>query len=136
MAPRSLSPIMTLAGALSAPAIAFGLDVELPRTDRSIEIDGRLDDEAWSDAVRIEIDIETRPGENIPARVRTVAYLVEDGTNLYVGFDAEDPDPSAIRAFLRDRDSAWDDDFVGIAVDTYGDARSSFLRIRSVSRWT
>ena len=126
MAPRSLSPIMTLAGALSAPAIAFGLDVELPRTDRSIEIDGRLDDEAWSDAVAIEIDIETRPGENIPARVRTVAYLVEDGTNLYVGFDAEDPDPSAIRAFLRDRDSAWDDDFVGIAVDTYGDERRAF----------
>lgn len=117
---------MILAGALAAPAFSYGLESELPRTDRSIAIDGRLDDEAWGDAVRIEIDIETRPGENIPARVRTVAYLVEDGTNLYVGFDAGDPDPSLIRAYLRDRDSAWDDDFVGIVVDTYGDERRAF----------
>ena len=126
MAPGWLYRMITVAGALVVPAICFGLETELPRTDRSIDIDGRLDDAAWADAVRIEIDTETRPGENIPARVRTVAYLVEDGTHLYVGFDAEDPDPSAIRAYLRDRDAAWDDDFVGIVVDTYGDERRAF----------
>ena len=108
------------------PAVALGSVTELPRTERVFSIDGVLDEPAWQDATRIEIDTETRPGENIPARVRTVAYIVEDGSSLYVAFDAEDPDPTAIRAFLRDRDSAYSDDFVGIVVDTYGDERRAF----------
>lgn len=99
---------------------------DIPRTDQSISIDGTMDEAAWQDAAQIEIDVETRPGENIPARVKTVAYIVEDGESLYVAFEADDPDPSAIRAFLRDRDSAYNDDFVGIVVDTYGDERRAF----------
>ncbi len=111
---------------LLAPGLAIANIGDIPRTDQSITIDGALDDAAWQDATQIEIDIETRPGENIPAKVRTVAYLIEDGSNLYVAFKAEDPDPSEIRAYLRDRDSAWNDDFVGITVDTYGDERRAF----------
>ncbi|MDJ0814151.1 MAG: DUF5916 domain-containing protein, partial [Woeseiaceae bacterium] len=63
---------------------------------------------------------------NIPARVPTTAYVVENGETLFVAFDARDPDPAAIRAFLRDRDAAWDDDYVGIILDTYGDERRAF----------
>lgn len=110
----------------SLPTIAVAKFAQLPRTNGSITIDGLLDDPAWQDAAQIDIDKETRPGENIPARVKTVAYIVEDGEFLYVAFDAKDPDPSAIRAYLRDRDSAWDDDFVGIVVDSYGDERRAF----------
>jgi len=99
---------------------------ELPSTDRGITIDGVIDEDAWQDATRIDIDTETRPGENVPARVKTVAYIVENGESLFVAFDAEDPEPKAIRAFLRDRDSAYNDDFVGIVVDTYGDGRRAF----------
>ena len=51
---------------------------------------------------------------------------MEDGANLYVGFEASDPDPSAIRGYLRDRDSAYSDDFVGIIIDTYNDGRRAF----------
>ncbi len=108
------------------PAIGAANVAELPRTFGSITVDGVLDEDAWADAARIDIDTETRPGENIPARVKTVAYLVEDGEHLYVAFDAEDPEAAAIRAFLRDRDSAWNDDMVGIVVDTYGDERRAF----------
>ena len=56
----------------------------------------------------------------------TVAYLIENGENLYIAFDARDPDPSSIRAYLRDRDSAFHDDFVGIVLDTYNDQRRAF----------
>ena len=99
---------------------------ELPSTDREITIDGVIDEDAWADATRIVIDTETRPGENLPARVKTTAYIVEDGESLFIAFDAEDPEPRAIRAFLRDRDSAFNDDFVGIVIDTYGDGRRAF----------
>ena len=126
MAALRPSLILILAGVLGAPAISFGADLELPRTEQDFVIDGTLDEGGWDDALRIAIDIETRPAENVPAQVRTTAYLVEDGSHLYVAFDAEDPQPAAIRAFLRDRDSAWDDDFVGIVIDTYGDERRAF----------
>jgi hypothetical protein len=51
---------------------------------------------------------------------------MEDGVNLYVAFDARDPDPSKIRAYLRDRDSAYNDDFVGVVIDSYNDERRAF----------
>ncbi len=111
---------------LSLPALAVASIADLPRTGGSISIDGLLDEAAWQDAAKIDLDKETRPGENIAAKVKTVAYLVEDGEHLYVAFDAKDPDPTAIRAFLRDRDSAWNDDFVGIVLDSYGDERRAF----------
>ncbi len=112
------------AGLLPLPA---GASIpELPSTDSDIRIDGVLDESAWSEAIAIPVNIETRPGENTPAAVDTVAYLIENGESLYVAFDAKDPEPHLIRAFLRDRDSAWNDDFVGIVIDTYGDERRAF----------
>jgi uncharacterized protein DUF5916/cellulose/xylan binding protein with CBM9 domain len=108
------------------PVVTLASLSDLPSTVRDIKIDGVMDEEAWQDATQIAIDIETRPGENTAAPVKTVAYLVEDGENLYVAFNAEDPNPKAIRAYLRDRDSAWNDDFVGIVVDAYGDERRAF----------
>ena len=122
---RSHGSALCISLLLTTP-VAWANIAELPNTDREITIDGVIDEEAWRDATRIEIDTETRPGENLPARVKTVAYIVENGKSLFVAFDAEDPEPKAIRAFLRDRDSAFNDDFVGIVVDTYGDGRRAF----------
>jgi len=98
----------------------------LPRIDATITVDGRLDEAAWQSALLVELDVETEPGENIEAPVRTAVYLFEDGHNLFVAFDAADPDPAEIRAFLRDRDSAWEDDHVGITLDTYDGQRRAF----------
>ena len=105
---------------------ALAAAAQLPNTSDPIRIDGVLEEQAWRNATRIAIDTETNPGENIPARVETVAYLIEDGEKLYIAFDARDPDPGAIRAYLQDRDSAWNDDFVGVVLDTYNDERRAF----------
>ena len=118
--------ITSLAFLIALPVLANASIGDLPSTEHAVRIDGVLDDEAWQDAIQIDLDVETKPGENIPARVKTVAYLVEDGDNLYVAFDAEDPNPEIIRAFLSDRDAAFNDDFVGIVLDTYGDERRAF----------
>ena len=99
---------------------------DLPRFAGTVAIDGKLDEAAWRTALRIEVDTETRPGENTPAKVRTVAYLMEDGQSLFVAFDARDPDPGKIRAYFRDRDTAYNDDFVGIIIDSYNDQRHAF----------
>ena len=108
------------------PLLSVATTSELPRLQGEIKIDGVLEKGEWEDAVRIDLNVETSPAENQPAPVRTTAFLIEDGENLYVAFDAQDPDPGAIRAYLRDRDSAWEDDYVGISLDTYNDERRAF----------
>jgi hypothetical protein len=107
-----------------APA-AGGLPF-VPRTSGAIRVDGVLDEPFWAEALTFELDIETNPRENEPAPVRTTAYLIEDGTRLLVAFHARDPNPDAIRAYLRDRDSGLDDDSVGIVIDTFNDERRAF----------
>lgn len=117
-----------LAGLYAAmlPSLSVATTSELPRLEGEIKIDGVLENGEWKGAVRINLGVETSPAENQPAPVRTTAFLIEDGENLYVAFDAKDPDPRAIRAYLRDRDSAWEDDYVGISLDTYNDERRAF----------
>ena len=120
--------VAMLVGSLTTATAALGNTsaLDLPRVNVPVTIDGKLDDDAWRHALKIDIDTETRPGENIPAKVQTVAYLLENGQSLFVAFDARDPDPSKIRAFLRDRDSAYNDDFVGIIIDSYNDHQRAF----------
>ena len=62
-----------------------------------------------------------------PARqAETRFWIAYDQNHLYVAFRAHDPEPLAIRARLRDRDSAFQDDFVGIVLDTFNDERRAF----------
>ncbi|MEM9333867.1 MAG: carbohydrate binding family 9 domain-containing protein [Pseudomonadota bacterium] len=117
----------SLACAWLAPgAAAWAAVIDLPKTTETVRIDGVIDEVAWRSAARVVIDIETRPAENTPAPVATTALLMEDGKSLYIAFDARDPDPTAIRAYLRDRDRPFDDDLVGVVLDTYNDGRRSF----------
>ena len=56
----------------------------------------------------------------------TEVLMMEDGTNFYLAFIASDPEPDKIRAFFRDRDFVWADDFVGVVIDTFNDERRAF----------
>jgi hypothetical protein len=95
----------------------------VPTSSSHLKIDGVLNDEIWNDALEVELKYEIDPGTNIEAEVQTKAYMVDTGKSLVFAFRALDPDPSQIRAFLRDRDSAYSDDFIGVMLDTYNDER-------------
>lgn len=99
---------------------------QIPRVASAARIDGIIDDALWLEARRTELEIETFPGENIKAPVRTEVFLAENGSHLFVAFRAHDPHPAQIRAYMRDRDSAYDDDHVGIVLDTFNDERFAF----------
>ena len=98
----------------------------IPHSKEAIEIDGVLDDAIWKKALALQLTVETYPRENMPPEVETIAYLVENGDQLLIAFDARDPEPESIRAYLRDRDAAFNDDFVGVVLDTFGDQRRAF----------
>jgi hypothetical protein len=105
-----------------APADTFSVT----RTDMLITIDGALDEPAWAEALVLNLDYEVQPGENIPPPVRTEILVSYDDEHVYFGFRAFDPDPDRIRARYSDRDEAWSDDFVGVAIDTFNDERRAY----------
>jgi len=92
----------------------------------AIEVDASLDEPAWEEALVVRLAFEIFPGENSPAPVETVCRLTSDEDNFYLGCQALDPNPEAIRARIADRDTAWNDDFIGIVLDTFNDERRAF----------
>jgi hypothetical protein len=110
------------------PPVAAGRvgNLAIPHSMAAVKVDGVLDDAIWQTALRLPLTIETYPRENQTPEVETTAYLVENGDQLLIAFDARDPEPSSIRAYLRDRDSAFNDDFVGVVLDTFNDQRRAF----------
>lgn len=99
---------------------------DVPQTMAPVKIDGVLDEPFWKRALEVNLGVETNPLENKPAPVVTKAYITEDADTLLLAFRAFDPHPGRIRAFLRDRDSAFNDDFVGVVLDTFDDGRRAF----------
>lgn len=124
-------PVLFLNG-LSAPIAAQQDTPVLGLADRSsadlrpapgpIEIDGAVNDPGWVGATRITGFVERTPREGAVPPVETEVLLTYDEANLYVAFLAHDPDPEAIRAALQPRNQLWNDDWVGILLDPYGDA--------------
>ena len=99
---------------------------QLPHIAEQAKIDGDLSDSMWQNAVKMELKYENNPGHGTPADQKTELWLYENGDSLYVAIKAYDSDPSKIRASFRDRDALWDDDNVGIIIDTFNDERSGY----------
>lgn len=100
--------------------------IEVPTLSSDVVIDGVPDEAFWSQARSVELSYETRPADNAPASVRTTALIADNGREVLLAFRAEDPNPEEIRAFLRDRDSLWNDDFIGFTIDTFNDQRRAY----------
>ena len=102
------------------------VEFQIPRITDAPTIDGNIHELEWAAAERILLDIETNPGDNIPAQVTSEALIMEDGEVLYVAFISWDPDVKNIRAFYRDRDNVRNNDQVGIVLDTFNDQRRAY----------
>jgi len=99
---------------------------QIHRTDAAIAVDGRLDEAPWQGQPTFELAYETWPSENVKPQVETRFWMTYDAEKLYVAVEALDPQPGAIRARLSDRDSAFQDDFVGVVLDTFNDENRAF----------
>src|SRR5690606_13680547 len=80
----------------------------------------------WQGALVQTIDYEIQPGDNVPAPAKTTVRIGYTEEALYVSFRAQDPDPAQIRAHLRDRDALFNDDWVGVFLDTFNDNRRGY----------
>ncbi|WP_187775797.1 carbohydrate binding family 9 domain-containing protein [Luteimonas suaedae] len=100
--------------------------MSITHVDADITVDGHLDEAVWQQATKVELAYETQPGDNTDAAVATTAYIARTDDALLIAFGARDPDPSRIRAFLRDRDSLYHDDYAAIMLDTFDDQRRAY----------
>ena len=128
---RSFGLLSLVIFALSQPLLAQDSHLpsqahNIPTLGGKIAIDGVLSEEQWQHAQRIALNFVTHPSENTAPPVKTEVLIFEDGDTLYVGFIASDPEPSKIRAHYRDRDTVWNDDIVGIVLDTFNDRRLAY----------
>lgn len=91
------------------------------RATGPITIDGDLTDAGWVGAARASNFSEFNPRDLGAPSVETEAWITYDQSHLYVALIARD-DPATIRSSLTDRDKIWQDDYVGVLLDTYADA--------------
>jgi len=132
MLARILALLVTVTFFESATAIAFDPPdsarsrIKAVRIEGELELTGKLDDPRWSLAQPAELRYEISPGENTPASQKTSVRIIYNSDYVYFGFDCKDTNPSAIRAHITDRDKMFDDDFVGIILDTYGDYQRAY----------
>ena len=87
----------------------------------TIKLDGLLDDSGWNNLTRATGFVETYPDNGVKANTETELMLTYDESSLYIAFICYDPDPASIRASLISRDRIWNDDYMGMLFDTYGD---------------
>lgn len=123
-----ISPLSVASAAKTLPTNnAITLEaLSIPYNDGNITIDGNLDENLWSKALLVDLNIVNNPWDNLPSPVKTTAKLIENGEFLYVSFTASDPEPNKIQGFLTDRDNAWAHDLVGIKLDTHNNRRLNY----------
>ena len=93
---------------------------------QDIVLDGALSPDEWSEAIEFDLEYEVMPSRNTPAQLKTTAYVKYDEKYLYVGVKAYG-DPSKIRATLKNRDQTWNEDYVALMADPFGDDRYGIL---------
>lgn len=98
----------------SIPQLATRLSTGAPA------IDGDLSDPFWQQLDDIAIEYELFPVRLRAAGVTTRVRIALTDTHFYAAFDAHDPDISALRSALRERDGLKSDDYVSLVLDPAG----------------
>ncbi|HEX8031419.1 MAG TPA: DUF5916 domain-containing protein [Vicinamibacterales bacterium] len=102
------------------------LEVEPPRIDQSIEIDGNLDEAVWSQAAVLAGFSRYAPVDGAAADNATDVLVWYSPTAMHFGIRALAP-AGSIRATLADRDRIQSDDHIIIFLSTYNDGRQAMV---------
>jgi hypothetical protein len=126
---RSHAGAVVLFTALAASAAAAERPtIEPVRASQPPSIDGRLDDAVWQVATPLPqtdwLTYNPLNGDHIQQRTEVrVAY---DDRYLYFAFRCIDPEPGKVRGTLSRRDNVWNDDWVGLSLDSVGNGQQSY----------
>ena len=126
-----LALLLLLQAEGSAPAVIVqgkgSPTAEIPRLESEIQIDGKLDESAWSRATRLTGFWQYQPVDGRPAEEETEVLVWYAPDAIYFGIIAHDRNPASIRATVADRDNIDNDDHVVLDLDTFHDRRRAFF---------
>ena len=110
--------VKEIAASKSAP-------VKIPMFSAAPTIDGQLNDAVWKDAAVFKDFLQTQPGDNIAPTAPTEVMMGYDARQLYIAFHIKQ-DRDKVRANVARRDNIFDDDYVGVYLDTFNDKRQAY----------
>lgn len=97
----------------------------VPRLETPPVIDGVLNDEVWQNAAVFGDFVQTNPGDNVPPKTPTEFLMAYDAKNLYMAYRVKQ-DRGTVRATVARRDNIFNDDYVGVYLDTFNDQRQAY----------
>ena len=103
------------------------LDVEIPRVETEVRVDGVLEEAVWSRAARLTGFSQYRPSDGRPAEDSTEVRIWYQPEAIVFGIRAFEAHGPVIRATLADRDQIDADDLVRVLLDTYNDRRRALM---------
>jgi hypothetical protein len=98
------------------------------KVDKPPVLDGTLDDPLWASAQTLDQFFEVFPHPLVPSAYPMRVMLLYDDQYLYVGFQADDPDPTLIRDHYTRRDQLHapiSEDYVHIYLDALDTGHSA-----------
>ncbi len=99
---------------------------QIPRLETPPVIDGKLDDAVWQNAAVFGDFLQTNPGDNVAPKHPTEFMMGYDSKNLYLAFRVVQ-DKATVRATVARRDNIFNDDYIGVFLDTFNDQRQAYI---------
>jgi len=127
MPDKRISALVFVLIAVFPYALAASEPVVASRASVAPVIDGKLDEDAWETALKFT-DFKTwQPDFGKEPSQKSEAYFLFDAENFYIAFRCYDTDPGLIKANMSKRDGMFEDDYVGLCLDTFSDAQNAYL---------
>lgn len=110
-----------------SPASAYvrkDTPAKIPMFDTAPTIDGQLDDAIWQSAAVFGDFLQIQPGDNLAPSSPTEVLMGYDAKNLYIAYRIKQ---EQVRATVARRDDIFNDDYVGLYLDTFNDQRQAYV---------
>ncbi|MDO8501798.1 MAG: DUF5916 domain-containing protein [Gemmatimonadaceae bacterium] len=126
-----LTALLTVALLSDSGAIYDGranhLQVDIPRIDSTVTVDGVLDESAWSHAARLTGFSQYQPVDGRPAEEPTEVLVWYSADAIYFGIRAREIHGTVVRATRANRDDIASEDHIQILLDTENGRQLAFL---------
>lgn len=126
---RALTTVLLMALRVAGAAAQDRPAFKIERALQPPRIDGVLDDEAWQrEPLELGEWLSYNPnrGDKMPPALRTEVRIAYDDRNLYFAFHCIDNEPDKIRTNVARRDSAFNDDWVAISLDSANTGQTAY----------
>src|SRR6185436_10241439 len=107
------------------PAVTPPPTIRIPRVSRPPKLEDFLKNTPREAEARVSGFRQREPHDGEPSTHPTTGYLSYDDKNVYVVLDCKD-EPGQVRAHMSKREDIFNDDVVGVMLDTFHDRRRAY----------